>query len=67
MWSKEGEERLKTTEERAAGRAGPGHMGPCAVVRSLNSVLRAMGNHRGRVLSRAMTSYHPIVRRHSPS
>lgn len=67
VWSKEGEEWLKTTEERAAGRAGPGHTGPCTMVRSLNSVLRAMGYHRGRVLSREMTSYHLIFRRHAPS
>ena len=45
VWSKEGEGRLKMSVERAAGRAGPGHMGPCTMRRSLNSVLRATGNH----------------------
>lgn len=43
VWSNEGEEWLKMSVERLVGRPGPGHMGPCTMVKSLNSILRATG------------------------
>lgn len=57
VWSSEGKWLIRSVE-RQVGKQGPGHTRPCAVVRSLGSLPRAMWNQWWWVLRREMTRLH---------